>query len=78
LTREKILLKIKQMFPEVLFLYISHNVVEVSKFCEKILVFRGAHKSPQTILVEGQDHRIDGQLDKRALEMTMLEIMNAS
>jgi ABC-type nitrate/sulfonate/bicarbonate transport system ATPase subunit len=78
LTREKILLKIKEMFPETLFLYISHNVVEVSKFCEKILVFRGAHKSPQTVLVEGQDYRIDNSLDKKALEMTMLEIMNAS
>ncbi len=77
-TRERILLKIKDMFPETFFLYISHNVVEVSKFCDRILVFRGAHKNPQTVLVRGQDLRMGKKMDKDALENTMLEIMNAS
>jgi len=76
-TRERILLAIKKMFPEVFFLYISHNVIEVSKFCKKVLVFREAHKSPQTLLVNGRDHKSDQDLDNGKLERTMLEIMYA-
>ena len=78
LTRERILLNVKAMFPEVIFLYISHNVVEVAKFCDQILVFRGAHKVPQTLMITGQDHRLDQTLDPQGLQDTMLEIMNAS
>ena len=37
-TREQIILKIKDMFPEKGFLYISHNVLEVSRFCKEIIV----------------------------------------
>lgn len=78
LTRERILLNIKAMFPEAIFLYISHNVVEVAKFCDQILVFRGAHKDPQTMMITGQDHRFEETLDPHGLQNTMLEIMNAS
>jgi ABC-type multidrug transport system fused ATPase/permease subunit len=78
LTRARILLNVKAMFPEVIFLYISHNVVEVAKFCDQILVFRGAHKHPQTRTIAGQDHRLDRELDPQGLQNTMLEIMNAS
>lgn len=77
-TREVIILKIKDMFPNAYFLYISHNVVEVSKFCKEIVVFRGAHKDPQTAIVAGQDLVTGGELRKNRLELTMLEIMNAS
>ena len=77
-TREKIILKIKDMYPDKFFLYISHNVIEVSTFCKEILVFRSAHKSPQTMLIRGQDHRTGRILNKSRLEQTMLEIMNAS
>lgn len=78
LTRERILLNVKEMFPEVIFLYISHNVVEVAKFCDQILVFRGAHKDPQTVTITGQDHNLQQTLDPQGLQATMLEIMNAS
>lgn len=78
LTRQRILLNIKAMFPEVIFLYISHNVVEVAKFCDQILVFRGAHKQPQTMTISGQNHSLEGDLDTQGLQKTMLEIMNAS
>jgi ABC-type nitrate/sulfonate/bicarbonate transport system ATPase subunit len=78
LTREKILLKIKDMFPQTFFLYISHNVVEVSKFCKYILVLRDAAKTPQLITVEGQNNSIRQRADKQILEKTMLEVMNAS
>ncbi|GBC61273.1 nitrate ABC transporter ATP-binding protein [Desulfonema ishimotonii] len=78
LTRERIILRIKEIFPRTFFMYISHNVVEVSKFCKEILVFRGAHKRPQTVMVRGQDLKTGQTLDKKAFELTMLEIMNAS
>lgn len=77
-TREKILLSMKAIFPDVIFLYISHNVVEVSKFCDQIFVFRDVHKQPQTTLVCGQNHRNDYPAGKNDLETTMLEIMNVS
>jgi ABC-type multidrug transport system ATPase subunit len=77
-TREQIIFKIKDMFPEAYFLYISHNVVEVSKFCKEIIVFRSSSKAPQTITVTGQDLRTGDALPKGDLEQTMLEIMNAS
>ena len=41
LTREKIILRIKTLYPQHHFLYISHNVIEVSKFCRHILVMAG-------------------------------------
>ncbi len=77
-TREKIILKIKDMFPETYFLYISHNVIEVSKYCKQILVLRSAHKVPQVLSIEGQNHMTNKTLRKNNLENTMLEIMNAS
>jgi len=78
LTREKILLKMKDMFPDTFFLYISHNVIEVSKFCKEILVLRDAGKVPQVTKIEGQNCSIHRQIDKEKLELTMLEVMNAS
>jgi len=77
-TRQAILYKIKSIFPKAGFLYISHNVVEVARFCDQIVVFRGAHQSPQIRCINGQDHRKDQPLDKNALERSMLEIMNAA
>jgi NitT/TauT family transport system ATP-binding protein len=77
-TREKIILRIKDMFPEAYFLYISHNVIEVSKFCKEILVFRNSKKSPQVVTVNGRDHKVGETVDKDHLEQTMLEIMHAS
>ncbi|MEK6195625.1 MAG: ATP-binding cassette domain-containing protein [Deltaproteobacteria bacterium] len=77
-TRESIILKIKAMFPDRYFLYISHNVVEVSKYCREILVLRGVLKQPQTVSLMGIDIQSHQPLDKDRLELTMLEIMNAS
>jgi ABC-type nitrate/sulfonate/bicarbonate transport system ATPase subunit len=77
-TREKIILNIKAIFTDKTFLYISHNVMEVAKFCKDIHILRGLHKSPQIIKVKGQDYRSGKFLDKKALEHTMLEIVNAS
>ena len=77
-TRETIILTMKEMFPETYFFYISHNVVEVSKFCKEIIVFRSAFKTPQTVTVKGQNLVSGQELPKNRMEMTMLEIMNVS
>jgi ABC-type nitrate/sulfonate/bicarbonate transport system ATPase subunit len=78
ITREQIILKIKEMFPEKCFLYISHNVVEVAKFSKQIVVFRSPHKTPQAFPVAGQDYTKEKTLKKEALELAMLEIVHAS
>lgn len=77
-TRETILLTIKAMFPQALFLYISHNVVEVSRFCKEIIVFRKAGSRPEAVGVRGQDARLDRPAERDRLQGTMLEIMNAA
>ncbi|MCF8050675.1 MAG: ATP-binding cassette domain-containing protein [Desulfobacterales bacterium] len=77
-TRETILLKIKELYPEELFLYISHNVVEVSKFCRQIVVVRDSDKKPQGLTIRGVDHRNDREFPNGRLEQVMLEIMNAA
>lgn len=78
LTRGQIILKIKKMFPQAYFLYISHNVIEVSKYCRHIFVLRSCAKNPQIIKVNGQDYQGDKGLIQKDLDKTMLEIMNAS
>jgi ABC-type nitrate/sulfonate/bicarbonate transport system ATPase subunit len=70
--------KIKALFPERCFLYISHNVVEVSKFCKQILVLRSHHKNPQAISLQGLDFREGRDLTKMEIEQSMLEIVNAA
>ncbi len=78
-TRQTILYRIKAIFPEAIFLYISHNVVEVARFCQQIIVFNGQHRTPPVYMVNGLDHRREDEpLDKAAMERTMLEIMSAS
>ena len=76
-TKENIILKVKETFPDRCFLYISHNVAEVAKFCNQILILRGQHKSPQTLSIAGQDYSNGKDLNKKDLEQTMLEIVNA-
>ncbi|MEE8540987.1 MAG: ATP-binding cassette domain-containing protein [Desulfobacterales bacterium] len=78
LTRGQIILKIKKMFPQAYFLYISHNVIEVSKYCRHIFVLRSCAKNPQIIKVNGQDYQGVKDLRQEDLDKTMLEIMNAS
>lgn len=77
-TREQIIFKIKEVFPGKSFLYISHSVAEVSRFCMKILVLRSFFKVPQVMTIHGQDDVRQRQIVKKNLEETMLEIVNAS
>ena len=77
-TRGHILLHIKEMFPESYFLYISHNVVEVSQYCKTIVVLRGAYKAPPATVVQGQNATSAEPINHTDLDQTMLEIVNAS
>ncbi len=77
-TREKILMHLKGLFRAKMFIYISHNLVEVAKFCKKIAVLRSVSKQPRLVWVAGQNLQPAGRLDRAALEKTMLEIMNAA
>jgi len=75
--RETIILAIKEVFSDKMFLYISHNLLEVSKFCSQILVFRKSSENKNSFVIEGQDCKKGYSLDKKQLDATMLEIMNA-
>jgi ABC-type nitrate/sulfonate/bicarbonate transport system ATPase subunit len=77
-TKRQIILKIKAAFPERTFLYISHNVVEVSRYCRQIVVLRGRRQDPQALTVTGLDFAGAGTLDRKELEPIMLEIMHAA
>ncbi|MBW2705418.1 MAG: ATP-binding cassette domain-containing protein, partial [Deltaproteobacteria bacterium] len=77
-TKEKIILTMKTIFPDRCFLYISHSVTEVAKFCRQILVLRGQHRNPQTVSLLDQDYTDGKALIKKDLEQTMLEIVNAA
>lgn len=75
--RETIILAIKELFGHKMFLYISHNLMEVSKFCRQILVFGNPTHNKTCSLITGQDYSQDYRMDKKELDATMLEIMNA-
>lgn len=75
--REIIILAIKELFADKMFLYISHNLMEVSKFCSQILVFGKPSENKGCFMVNGQDCKKGYNLDKKNLDFTMLEIMNA-
>jgi ABC-type multidrug transport system ATPase subunit len=77
-TRGTILTSMKEIFPQFFFLYISHNVIEVARFCDHIWVLREPEKLPQAVRIQGMDMRSAAATDPRALERTMLEMMNAA
>jgi len=76
-SKETILLEIKELFPERYFLYISHNLIEVARFCEQIFLFRGMGKSPQAMTFTGLDTKKESRPGREKLDMVLLEIMNA-
>ena len=75
--REKIILGVKALFPDKMFLYISHNLMEVAKFCRDILVLGEASGQKKNCMIRGRDYRKGYVLEKPALDKVMLEIMNA-
>ncbi len=75
--RESILLSIKGLFADKMFLYISHNLMEVSEFCRDILVLGKSSANKGYSIIQGRDYKKGYQPDKESLDRTMLEIMNA-
>lgn len=75
--RQTIIFAIKELFADKMFLYISHNLMEVSKFCSQILVFGNAVENRDSFMANGQDLKKRIPLDRQGLDTTMLEIMNA-
>ncbi len=75
--RETIILSIKGLFPGKMFLYISHNLMEVAKFCRDILVLSEPVKQKGSFMVKGRDYASGYTLDKQAFDASMLEIMDA-
>ncbi len=76
-TRKQILLTIKGYFPDTMFIYISHNLLEVATFCKQIWVLRDRHTTPQVVCRPGLDVQSDQVLESAQLDRCMLEIMNA-
>jgi len=76
--REKIILLIKKQFPDKCFIYISHHVREVCKFCDQIIVLRSQNKEPQVLIFKGQNCMGDSIMDVASFEQKMMEIVNAS
>jgi ABC-type nitrate/sulfonate/bicarbonate transport system ATPase subunit len=77
-AKQQIILKIKRDFPEKTFLYISHNVAEVARFCKDIHVVRPPARQPQMKTVAGFDYCGKQDPGQQRLEQIMLEIVNAS
>lgn len=75
--RQTIILSIKNLFKDKMFLYISHNLMEVSTFCSQVLVFGSSWDGPAYSMARGLDCKGLEQLDKAELDRTMLEMMNA-
>nr|NJM01644.1 ATP-binding cassette domain-containing protein [Desulfobacula sp.] len=75
--RESIILSVKDLFAGKMFLYISHNLMEVSSFCREILVFGKPSRKKACSIIQGRDYTKGYAPDKQALDRTMLEIMNA-
>lgn len=76
--RETIILTIKSRFPNRSFLYISHNLMEIVRFSDSILVFRDMNKTPQAVSMKGMNLFFPTMpCDQKPLETALLEIMNA-
>lgn len=78
MTRGRIILTMKETFPGVIFLYISHNVVEVARYCQQIWVLRDDQKSPQALTIQGQDLSAPQTENLSELQRVMLEMVNAA
>jgi ABC-type Mn2+/Zn2+ transport system ATPase subunit len=76
-SKENIIFKIKELFPQRFFLYISHNLMEVSKFSNAILVLLKAGKLPQTSLIKGLNIHRNDVINSHELDAVLLGIMNA-
>lgn len=78
-TRGTIIAEMKTIFPDRCFIYISHNMMEVSRYCDEIVVLRPPRKKPQAVSIRGLNETPDPLASPpKALEKILLEIAHAS
>jgi len=78
-TRSSIVTEIKSIFPDRCFLYISHNMIEVSRYCREIVVIRSPKKQPQAVCLTGLDASSTDIVGPSAgLERVLLEIVHVT
>ncbi len=77
-TRRNIIGMIKHDFADKCFLYISHSIAEIARFCRQILVLSRSSRRSRLIDLQGQDQNAHADVDPGALEKTMLEMVRAS
>jgi len=75
-TRGTILETLKFHFPDAIFLYISHNAMEVATFCDQIWVLRDGRRKTQMTRRNGLNRMANQALDRSALDRSILEIMS--
>jgi ABC-type nitrate/sulfonate/bicarbonate transport system ATPase subunit len=75
--RQTILVSVKALFSQKMFLYISHNLMEVARFCKHILVMTQPSRQRPGRVISGLDDTTGADLEKAALDRVMLEVMNA-
>jgi ABC-type nitrate/sulfonate/bicarbonate transport system ATPase subunit len=75
--RQAILVSVKTLFSHKMFLYISHNLLEVARFCKSILVMTQPSRQMPGRVISGLNDTTREDPEKTALDRVMLEIMNA-
>lgn len=78
-TRGMIISEIKSIFPRKCFIYISHNMLEVSRYCDEIVILRSLPKTPQVLSLRGLNETGAGTaMTSKPLEAILLEIAHAT
>lgn len=78
-TREHILADMKARFPERTFLYISHNVIEVARFCQKVYVLPHApHGARRLVALDGLDQKAGEDLSETVVQERVFAVLQAA
>lgn len=80
LTRDHILALIKSCFPSKIFLYISHNAIEVARFSKKILVLPVNTSEGLSMIqvIRGLDMTQDKAVSQKALRDTVMNLLQTA
>ncbi|MGQ9500053.1 MAG: ATP-binding cassette domain-containing protein [Dissulfurimicrobium sp.] len=78
-TRYEILESIKRLFPQKMFLYISHNAIEVARFSRTIFVLSQTQDgSKKLIKIDGLDQQREQNPSEGMVRKKVYEILNAA
>jgi len=78
-TRHHVLSKIKELFPDKTFLYVSHNVTEVARFSKAVHIFphRASCAIRSLFTLPGLDQKPDQKIAERKLQEKVYSILKA-